>query len=162
MYRGMNDTPESQAFITNLHALKRVATPEELARSVLYLASDDCGLRHRHGIAGRRRRLDHPHLNVEERPVGGRVVRDRLCRHGRATAFALRCDSDLGQLALIRAGAGIGVCQVALASRDPSFVRVLADKFSLKLTTWVAMHEGCAAARDVGEARSSRWPCRGL
>ena len=31
----------SQAFITNLHALKRVATPEELARSVLYLACDD-------------------------------------------------------------------------------------------------------------------------
>lgn len=41
MYRGMNNTAESQAFITNLHALKRVATPEELARSVLYLASDD-------------------------------------------------------------------------------------------------------------------------
>ena len=37
----MNSTPESQAFIVNLHALKRVATPEELARSVLYLASDD-------------------------------------------------------------------------------------------------------------------------
>jgi NAD(P)-dependent dehydrogenase (short-subunit alcohol dehydrogenase family) len=41
MYREMNDTPESKAFMTNLHALKRVATPEELARSVLYLASDD-------------------------------------------------------------------------------------------------------------------------
>ena len=41
MYRTMNSTPESQSFITNLHALKRVATPEELARSVLYLASDD-------------------------------------------------------------------------------------------------------------------------
>ena len=41
MYREMNNTPESQAFITNLHALKRVATPEDLARSVLYLASDD-------------------------------------------------------------------------------------------------------------------------
>ena len=41
MYREMNDTAEAQAFITNLHALKRVATPEELARSVLYLASDD-------------------------------------------------------------------------------------------------------------------------
>ena len=41
MYREMNNTPESQSFITNLHALKRVATPEELARSVLYLASDD-------------------------------------------------------------------------------------------------------------------------
>src|SRR5437868_7148410 len=41
MYREMNNTPESQGFITNLHALKRVAKPEELARSVLYLASDD-------------------------------------------------------------------------------------------------------------------------
>jgi NAD(P)-dependent dehydrogenase (short-subunit alcohol dehydrogenase family) len=41
MYRDMNNTPESQAFITNLHALKRVAGPEEIARSVLYLASDD-------------------------------------------------------------------------------------------------------------------------
>jgi NAD(P)-dependent dehydrogenase (short-subunit alcohol dehydrogenase family) len=41
MYRDMNNTAESQAFITQLHALKRVATPEELARSVLYLASDD-------------------------------------------------------------------------------------------------------------------------
>lgn len=41
MYRAMNDTAEAQSFITNLHALKRVARPEELARSVLYLASDD-------------------------------------------------------------------------------------------------------------------------
>jgi NAD(P)-dependent dehydrogenase (short-subunit alcohol dehydrogenase family) len=41
MYREMNDTPEKTAFVTNLHALKRVASPQELARSVLYLASDD-------------------------------------------------------------------------------------------------------------------------
>jgi NAD(P)-dependent dehydrogenase (short-subunit alcohol dehydrogenase family) len=41
MYRDKNDTPESQAFVTGLHALKRVATPEELAASVLYLASDE-------------------------------------------------------------------------------------------------------------------------
>lgn len=41
MYRDKNDTAEAQSFITSLHALKRVGTPEELARSVLYLASDD-------------------------------------------------------------------------------------------------------------------------
>jgi NAD(P)-dependent dehydrogenase (short-subunit alcohol dehydrogenase family) len=41
MYREMNNTPETVSFMTNLHALKRVAAPEELARSVLYLASDD-------------------------------------------------------------------------------------------------------------------------
>lgn len=41
MYRTMNDTPEKTAFVTNLHALKRVASPQEIARTVLYLASDD-------------------------------------------------------------------------------------------------------------------------
>jgi NAD(P)-dependent dehydrogenase (short-subunit alcohol dehydrogenase family) len=41
MYRTVNDSAESQSFVTNLHALKRVGTPDELARSVLYLASDD-------------------------------------------------------------------------------------------------------------------------
>ncbi len=41
MYQGMNNTPDKKAFVTGLHALKRVATPDELARSVLYLASDD-------------------------------------------------------------------------------------------------------------------------
>ncbi|SFT88859.1 SDR family oxidoreductase [Pseudomonas marincola] len=41
MYRSMNNTAQSQAFITELHALKRVGAVDELARSVLYLASDD-------------------------------------------------------------------------------------------------------------------------
>lgn len=41
MYREANDTAEKRAFVTALHALKRVAAPEEIARSVLYLASDD-------------------------------------------------------------------------------------------------------------------------
>jgi len=56
--------------------------------------------------------------------------------------FALRCDSDLGQLALLRAGAGIGGCQLGIAKRDPNLVRVLPDHGSFALTTWVAMHEG--------------------
>ncbi len=32
-------TPEVLTFVENLHALKRMATPEEIARSVLHLAS---------------------------------------------------------------------------------------------------------------------------
>lgn len=55
--------------------------------------------------------------------------------------FALRTNSDLAQLAAIRAGFGIGVCQVALARRDRDLVRVLPDAFALKLRTWLAMHE---------------------
>ncbi|HEX5648881.1 MAG TPA: LysR family transcriptional regulator [Steroidobacteraceae bacterium] len=56
-------------------------------------------------------------------------------------AFSLRTDSDLAQLALIRSGCGIGVCQVAIAKRDPSLVRVMARQFEFKLETWVTMHE---------------------
>lgn len=41
MYREVNSTPEKKDAIAGMHALKRVASPEELARSVLYLASDD-------------------------------------------------------------------------------------------------------------------------
>jgi DNA-binding transcriptional LysR family regulator len=57
-------------------------------------------------------------------------------------AFALRTDSDLAQLALIRAGAGIGICRVVLARRAPELIRVLGDEFSFPLETWVTMHEG--------------------
>ena len=41
MFHTVNDTAEAQSFVTNLHALKRVGRPDEIARSVLYLASDD-------------------------------------------------------------------------------------------------------------------------
>jgi NAD(P)-dependent dehydrogenase (short-subunit alcohol dehydrogenase family) len=40
MAREMMDTPETRDFITGLYPLRRIASPEEIARSVLYLASD--------------------------------------------------------------------------------------------------------------------------
>lgn len=40
MARAMSSTAEAWAFVENLHALKRIASPEEIARSALYLASD--------------------------------------------------------------------------------------------------------------------------
>jgi DNA-binding transcriptional LysR family regulator len=55
--------------------------------------------------------------------------------------FSLRTDNNLAQLALIRCGAGIGVCQVPIARRDDALTRVLAKHFSLQLETWVTMHE---------------------
>jgi DNA-binding transcriptional LysR family regulator len=56
-------------------------------------------------------------------------------------SLSFRSDSDLAQLGAIRAGFGIGVCQAALAARDPQLVRVLPEQFSVTLDTWVAMHE---------------------
>ena len=55
--------------------------------------------------------------------------------------FALRTDSDLAQLAAIRAGLGIGVCQVAVAGRERDLVRVLGDAVAFDLGLWVVMHE---------------------
>jgi DNA-binding transcriptional LysR family regulator len=54
--------------------------------------------------------------------------------------LALRSDNNLAQLAAIRAGYGIGICQSALAARDPALIRVLRGEFSVTLDTWIAMH----------------------
>jgi DNA-binding transcriptional LysR family regulator len=59
----------------------------------------------------------------------------------RREAFAMRTDNNLAQLALIRAGAGIGVCQAGIAGRDNSLVRLFPRNFSLSLDTWITMHE---------------------
>jgi len=40
MAQAMIATPEQRAFVVNMHALKRIAAPEEIAHSALYLASD--------------------------------------------------------------------------------------------------------------------------
>ncbi|WP_426235279.1 LysR family transcriptional regulator [Pararhizobium sp. DWP1-1-3] len=54
---------------------------------------------------------------------------------------SFRADSNLAQLAAIRAGFGIGVCQVQLARRDPDIVRLFEQEFTLPLETFVVMHE---------------------
>ena len=55
----------------------------------------------------------------------------------RRETFAMRTDNNLAQLALIRAGAGIGVCQAAIARRDEGLVRLIPRQFSLALETWI-------------------------
>jgi DNA-binding transcriptional LysR family regulator len=55
--------------------------------------------------------------------------------------FDFRADSNLVQLAAIRAGLGIGMCQHALAARDQNLVEVLPGTLALALETFVVMHE---------------------
>lgn len=55
--------------------------------------------------------------------------------------FSFRADNDLAQLALLRAGAGIGFCQVPLAKRSKDLVRVLPKLIALELEAWITMHE---------------------
>jgi DNA-binding transcriptional LysR family regulator len=62
--------------------------------------------------------------------------------------FSFRCDSDIGQYAALRAGFGIGVCQIPLAQRD-KLVPLLPGVFDFKLETWVAMHKDLKSTRRM-------------
>jgi DNA-binding transcriptional LysR family regulator len=62
--------------------------------------------------------------------------------------FALRTDNDLAAMAAIRAGFGIGFCQVPLAHRM-GLVRVLAEELEVNLPIWVVMHEDQRKSRRV-------------
>jgi DNA-binding transcriptional LysR family regulator len=66
----------------------------------------------------------------------------------RRGGFALRTDSDAAQVSAIRAGVGIGVCQVPLAARPPRLVRVVPE-VRFELPAWVVTHEDLRASRRV-------------
>ena len=55
--------------------------------------------------------------------------------------FAVRMDNQVAQLAAIRAGLGIGMCQTPLARRAPALVPVLPELRLPALEAWIVMHE---------------------
>lgn len=92
-----------------------------------------------HGAPRRIEELDsHPLIGFDRAPSISRPLRlPPALLHER---FAFRCDSDLGQLAAIRAGLGIGMCQYGVAI-DPPLVAILPREVRLELEVWVVMHE---------------------
>ncbi len=56
-------------------------------------------------------------------------------------SLCVRSDSDAAQLAMMRAGAGIGICAVAVGERDAGLRRVLPKGFAPSMPLWLAMHE---------------------
>jgi DNA-binding transcriptional LysR family regulator len=63
--------------------------------------------------------------------------------------FGFRCDSDLAQLAALRAGVGIGGCQDMIARRTPELVPVLPNAFQMTLEVWLVMHRDLRTAPRV-------------
>jgi len=119
------------------------AIPLALVASDTYLA--------RHGTPKKLAQLAEGHVLVgSDRRVG---LRDALRTLGvdlPARAFALRCDDDVAQLALVRAGLGIGVCQRPLLSRFAELRHVL-PRVTVPLEAWVVTHEDLRAVRRVRE-----------
>jgi DNA-binding transcriptional LysR family regulator len=70
-------------------------------------------------------------------------------RHLSREHFGFRADSDIAQLAALRAGIGIGGCQRIIAARDPDLVPVLEREVELALEVWVVMHESLKHTRRI-------------
>jgi DNA-binding transcriptional LysR family regulator len=83
---------------------------------------------------------DHDLIGFDTETPAIRAFAEQFPAFNRAS-FALRIDSDVAQLAAIRAGFGIGICQVPVAARAPGLVRVLAADFAVDLDVWIVMHE---------------------
>jgi DNA-binding transcriptional LysR family regulator len=65
--------------------------------------------------------------------------------------FAFRTDSDPAALTAVRAGLGIGICQVPLAARPPRLERVLPE-VRMEMPIWVVTHEDLRSTRRVSLA----------
>ena len=81
----------------------------------------------------------------------GATIAAELHRAGVDTLLVARG----AQLAALRAGFGIGVCQVGLVRREPELVRVMAKSFSFNLEVWIVMHSDLrtsARCRVVADA----------
>jgi DNA-binding transcriptional LysR family regulator len=63
--------------------------------------------------------------------------------------FQIRCDNDLAQLGLIRAGSGIGGVQARIADPDPDLLPVLPAQVSIPLEMWLVMHEDLRTHRPT-------------
>ena len=77
-------------------------------------------------------------IDRDEHRLAGLTIGDKSLR---AEEFSFCCDSDIGQLAALRAGMGIGVVQCAIADVDPHLVRVLPRRVAIDMSAWLAMHE---------------------
>jgi DNA-binding transcriptional LysR family regulator len=87
-------------------------------------------------------------IGYDRNPVPAEVIAQADFFGSRET-FSLRTDSDLAQVAAIRAGYGVGACQVGIARRDPNLERVLPKAFALPLETWLVMHEDLSSSPRV-------------
>jgi len=109
------------------------ATADYLARHGTPASFDDL---EDHAVIG----FDSPARGINEVPGLKRPV-------NRET-FTFRSDSDLAQLAALKAGFGVGVTQHGIA-RNYGLTRIMPNVNLFTLTTWVVMHENLKGSRRM-------------
>lgn len=131
----------------------RMARPTQEALVACHVGAVPLGFHaHRRYLErhGRPKDLDelasHALIGFDQEPHIARNLR-RAGLPVRRELFCLRSDSDLAQLAAIRAGIGIGICQIGVARREPGLCHLLPEAFSYDLDTWIVMHEDLRSNR---------------
>lgn len=89
---------------------------------------------------------EHPLIGFDKNPSLRRLP--KLAIPIERELFSFRCDSDLGQYAALRAGFGIGFCQVPLGRRD-GLVPLLPRALRIELGMWLVMHKDLRSTRRV-------------
>ena len=101
----------------------------------------------KHGVPMGLDDVDHAAIGYDRDPSVARAAAELNIPDSR-DFFAFRSDSDLAQLAALRAGYGVGVCQLGIARRDPNMVPLLPG-VGFALEMWVVMHEGLKTSRRM-------------
>jgi DNA-binding transcriptional LysR family regulator len=92
--------------------------------------------------------MQHPLIGYDAVPSAPSITKIKHIAISREL-FSLRTDSDLAQLAALRAGYGIGGCQDALARQNPDLLPVMHDSIRFELPVWLVMHEDLRSSRRV-------------
>jgi DNA-binding transcriptional LysR family regulator len=56
--------------------------------------------------------------------------------------FSFRSDNEWAQLSALRAGFGIGGCQIGIARREPDLIPILPHEVQFELDMWLVTHDG--------------------
>jgi DNA-binding transcriptional LysR family regulator len=133
----------------------RMARPTQGALVAKRIGRVDIGLyAHRRYLKARTtpRRLEdlaqHALIGFDRDQAYARVL-ERMGLAFTRDTFAFRSDSDLAQLAALRAGLGIGVCQLGIARREKNLVPVLHSELSFPMEVWLAMHRDLRTSRRI-------------
>lgn len=125
----------------------RSVRPEQLAVVARRVGATGIGLfAHRdylakHGIPETMEQLSrHRIIGYDRNPMAVRLT-EGLGFEVTSDLFSFRSDSETAQLAMLRAGYGIGGAQEPLALRNSDLVAVLPDVLRFEMEIWLAMHE---------------------
>jgi len=82
---------------------------------------------------------EHTLIGADTDPTGIKLAQ-QVGLQIKRTDFHFRSDSDLAQLAALRAGLGIGGCQIGIAQRDPELTPIQPDFLTFSLDMWLITH----------------------